>query len=555
MSRRKLEIIGSCPQTQGLHWEAESVLRIGKHESNDIVLNDPSVARRHAEIAVSASGWHVRDVGSTSGTFVNAGRVHGGDYPLRDRDVLRCGNIVFEIAVTNGAQSGTANMPPGVRQEPPEPPSTRPVTRGAGLNVHATGGYMRVQAVAQHSWEQALEAVAVRATPGAAPNKPLLTLLRTGYHLGRIACLKDLLHSILEEAIKALEAQRGAIVLCDENTGRLEARAVSVTNQALDTRRSYSRTLADRCFRQGESILCQDARTDQSLFTAQSVQRGGMASIVCALLRSPRKRLGVLHLDRGHFHAPFTHEDFYLADGIAASAAVGIESAQLVEDQREQFVQTVTALSRAVELRDQFTPTHTRRVTDYSLLLAEELNLSQAERHQLRIGTLLHDIGKIGIDDAILRKPGQLTSAEFEIMKSHTLKGAAILEMIPALWPMVPIARHHHERWDGTGYPDRLAADQIARVARIVTVADAFDAMTSRRPYRPALPAEQAFNELVKKAGTQFDPVCVTAFLRLRPKVQELLSHEGKPDITAGLLAAPAPQRNVTAALNALAAS
>jgi HD-GYP domain-containing protein (c-di-GMP phosphodiesterase class II) len=162
--------------------------------------------------------------------------------------------------------------------------------------------------------------------------------------------------------------------------------------------------------------------------------------------------------------------------------------------------QTVTSLFRAVEVRDQYTGGHTRRVTDYAVLLAEELKLSATERYQIQIGTPLHDIGKIGIDDAILRKPGKLTPEEFEMMKTHTVKGAAILQAMDNLRLIIPIVRHHHERWDGTdgtGYPDGLARDGIPLTARIVAVADAFDAMTSDRPYRSALRTDHAFRELV----------------------------------------------------------
>ncbi|MCS7045955.1 MAG: HD domain-containing protein, partial [Gemmataceae bacterium] len=125
--------------------------------------------------------------------------------------------------------------------------------------------------------------------------------------------------------------------------------------------------------------------------------------------------------------------------------------------------------------------------------------------------------------DAILRKPGKLTPSEFDIMKSHTVKGAAIVANINGLQSIVPIVRHHHEKWDGTGYPDRLGRDQIALTARIVAVADAFDAMTSHRPYRPAMPPQLAFLEIVSKAGTHFDPLCVQALLRVRSKVETLL--------------------------------
>jgi HD-GYP domain-containing protein (c-di-GMP phosphodiesterase class II) len=382
---------------------------------------------------------------------------------------------------------------------------------------------VRVQATASHSWDKALEVVAL--DPGQRPRQGqhLLALLRTGYHLGQISCLDDLLHSILEDAISALNAQRGAIVLADDQ-GQLVLRAVHGPTLPPNARSCYSRTLAERCFRQAESMLCQDVATDAALQTARSVLRGTMSSIICTLLRSPRKRLGVLHVDRGPFQEPFTAEDFYLADAIAATVASGIESAQLVEQQREEFVQTVTSLARAVEMRDRNTGDHTRRVTDYALLLADELRLSPAERYQIQLGTPLHDIGKIGVDDAILRKPGKLTPAEFEVMKTHTVKGALILQSIANLSPMIPIVRHHHERWDGQGYPDKLAGGRISTTARIVAVADAFDAMTSDRPYRPALPAERAFHELAVMSGSHFDPLAVAAFLRLRPRVEALLA-------------------------------
>jgi putative nucleotidyltransferase with HDIG domain len=349
----------------------------------------------------------------------------------------------------------------------------------------------------------------------------MLTLLRTSHHLCHIANVDELLQSILGDAVGALGAQRGSIILLHPLLGQLQLRASFGSGSAGQP--CYSKTLAERAFQNGESFLCRDSRVDSDLFLTRSIQKGTMASVISALLRSPRQRLGVLQLDRGPFQEPFTENDLALADAIAANVAVGIECAQLVEAQRDQFVETVTSLARAVEIRDQYTGAHTRRVTDYSLLLADELKLPPIEKYQIQIGTPLHDIGKIGIDDAILRKPGKLTAGEFEFMKSHTVKGADILRSINNLSPMIPIVRHHHERWDGTGYPDRLLRDQIALTARIVAVADAFDAMTSDRPYRPALSIDHAYQELIRMTGSHFDPNCIKAFVHLRPKVEKLL--------------------------------
>jgi len=206
------------------------------------------------------------------------------------------------------------------------------------------------------------------------------------------------------------------------------------------------------------------------------------------------------------------------ATGSATAACAGIPDAT-----HEIVIQTVTALAQAVELRDKYTGGHTQRVTMYALLLADQLGLSQQDRRLLQIGVPLHDIGKIGVDDAILRKPGQLTAEEFESMRSHTVRGADILASVPELSIVLPIVRSHHERWDGSGYPDGLAGDAIPLLARVVAVADAFDAMVSDRPYRKGLPVAKAFAEMAGQAGRQFDPRCVRAFLELRPQIEELL--------------------------------
>jgi putative nucleotidyltransferase with HDIG domain len=223
-----------------------------------------------------------------------------------------------------------------------------------------------------------------------------------------------------------------------------------------------------------------------------------------------------------------------LADALAAHVSAGIESAQLIKKQRELFLATIAMLAQAVELRDPYTGGHTVRVTEYSMLLGTQLELSREDMELIRVGTPLHDIGKIGIDDAILRKPGKLTAQEFEIMKSHTTKGAKILEQVGDLSSVIPIVRSHHERWDGFGYPDGLAGENIPRLARIVGVCDAFDAMTSDRPYRQGMPAEAAFAEVEKQKAKQFDPEVADVFLKMKQRIlQEMQSDTRKLGIGA----------------------
>ncbi len=246
-----------------------------------------------------------------------------------------------------------------------------------------------------------------------------------------------------------------------------------------------------------------------------------MDSVLCVLLRTPHSRLGILHLDRSPWQTRFTAADLQLADALAASVSAGIESAQFLRNQRDLFLNSITMLAQAIEMRDEYTGGHTARVTAYSLMLGEHLQLSPADMELIRIGTPLHDVGKIGIDDAILRKPDKLTNAEYDAMKLHTVKGDEILATCAQLKGVRPIARSHHERWDGKGYPDGLAGENISPLARIVAVADAFDAMTSDRPYRKGMPEEVAFAEVEKQSGRQFDPKCAAGFLAIRDRITQ----------------------------------
>jgi HD-GYP domain-containing protein (c-di-GMP phosphodiesterase class II) len=392
-------------------------------------------------------------------------------------------------------------------------------------------GYAHIRASTSQSWDEAVQRVILpgeRRQPW--QREQLVALLRTDYHLAHVGSLETLLQSILRDAAAVLGAQRGSIALADESAGKLRVQAVVVLHRGAKHGESFSRTLALRSFLQGTSLLCQDVRDDDDLVAAQSVVAGGMSSILCALLRSPRRRLGVLHLDRGPFQEPFTEDDLYLADAIAARTSVGIESAQLVQQQQDQFLQTMLTLARTVDARDRYTGGHTRRVTDYALCLAEGLRLPAEELEQLRLGTPLHDIGKIGIPDVVLRKPDKLTPEEYELMKQHPVKGVAILEGLPSLRPALPIVRSHHERWDGRGYPDGLAGEQIARVARVVAVADVFDALTSDRPYRRGLPTDAAFAEIERCAGAQFDPACAQGLLALRAQIVDRLTYHRSHD-------------------------
>ncbi|HEX2458783.1 MAG TPA: HD domain-containing phosphohydrolase, partial [Vicinamibacterales bacterium] len=193
----------------------------------------------------------------------------------------------------------------------------------------------------------------------------------------------------------------------------------------------------------------------------------------------------------------------------------GITAAEA--ETRSAYVGAIRALAAALDARDPYTAGHSERVSALSLQIGQQMQLSKADLDVLKLGALLHDIGKIGISDAVLRKPAPLTPVEFEQIKRHPALGARILRLVPFLTPHLSIVELHHERPDGQGYPFGLRGTDIPLAARIVHVADAFDAMTSARAYRPARGALEAIAELQRHSGTHFDPASVDALIAALP--------------------------------------
>jgi HD-GYP domain-containing protein (c-di-GMP phosphodiesterase class II) len=486
---QRIALRGLGADLGGRVWEAERLLRIGRLEQLEVVLKDSSVSRQHAEVVWGDQGWVVRDLGSANGTYRNGERVGRGDSPLRRGDVLQCGTVQLVVEALDGGPWGGEETP---------------------------GYQVEVRAAVSQTREQALARGAAVAGAG------LTRLMDVGRDFRHTPSLDAFLEWTLFQAAEALDAQSGCIVLQDEGTEHPVLRAAFSQDGPAGRRVWFSRGLTQRVLEQGESLLCHVGLTA----AGEGAAAAGPArrSVLGVLLRSLHRRLGVLYLERGFHREPFTRNDLDLADALAVSVSSTIDSlGHVLDKERNLLLQTLTALVQMVELRDDYTGTHTQRVTDYALLLAEELRLPAEECAHLRCGTPLHDLGKVGIGDHLLQKPGPLTAAEMEGMKTHTTKGSALLESIPGLAALLPIVRSHHERWDGTGYPDGLSGERIPRLARVVAIADAFDAMTSDRPYRRALTADEAFTEIERRSGTQFDPAYVRAFLRLRPRIEELL--------------------------------
>lgn len=239
-------------------------------------------------------------------------------------------------------------------------------------------------------------------------------------------------------------------------------------------------------------------------------------TLISAPLLNKDKLIGVINCERDLAKkGSFTLENLDLLDTLASQASVAIENARLYNNLLNVYLETIRSLAAAIDAKDSYTHGHSRRVTDLSVGIAQIMGLKKDDIDTIRHASLLHDVGKIGISEQILLKPGRLTDDEFETIKSHPHIGAGILNSIEFLKNVCMIIEHHHERFDGQGYPSGLKGDEIPLGSRIICVADSFDAITSCRPYRKPLSFKDATQEIKRCSNSQFDPEVVNCFLRL----------------------------------------
>ena len=236
---------------------------------------------------------------------------------------------------------------------------------------------------------------------------------------------------------------------------------------------------------------------------------------MCAPVESLDDVLGAIYLHSTSGARIYMPDDLELLSAVGKQAGLALGRAIAKEERDLLFLDTIRAVIAAIEAKDSYTAGHSARVGEYSAMLSESFGHSQYFTDRLRYAANLHDVGKIGIPENILNKPGQLTNAEFKIIQNHPEIGARILENIRNIDDVIAGVRHHHEKMDGTGYPDGLEGEAIPQMSRMIAVADAFDAMTSDRSYRKALSVAEAISRFERGSGTQFDPTYVGKMIAL----------------------------------------
>jgi putative nucleotidyltransferase with HDIG domain len=277
-------------------------------------------------------------------------------------------------------------------------------------------------------------------------------------------------------------------------------------------RLSLYHSVAGNALNRGKTVSIENLGAEQKPGPLDRIlSEAGLATLLAVPLVSRDKAKGVL-LVGDRQPGGFAGEETFVIEKIASQISVALENAKLYEDMRNLFISTVSSLANAIDAKSPWTKGHSERVMKIAAEIAEAMGLSELSVEQIKIAGLLHDIGKIGILEELLEKPDKISDEEFPPMLLHPEKGVAILSPIEQLQDVLPTIRHHHERYDGTGYPDGLKGEEIPLQARIVAVADAFDAMVSDRPYKKGFSARKTLHVLEERAGSQFDPVVVECF-------------------------------------------
>jgi HD-GYP domain-containing protein (c-di-GMP phosphodiesterase class II) len=499
MSGLRLDPVGPSSRLPAITLTPGQSKTVGRGRQADVVLEDPSLSRLHARVRVDRNGQlAVDDLGSTNGIFVNGSEQLSA--PLLAGDIIRFGRVEYRVSAADVLTATDPPIPDSISE------ASQPVLRRVALSAAP-----KVDRIA-------LEA-----------------LLATSREMMAFEDLPALLDRVLDRLASIVKSDRAAILLIDPATGALIPRAVRPAGAYSTVSEFASSTVVRQALATRDLLIVHDIRMDPRLQQAHSVLAAGVRSVVCVPLLGRNGPIGALYADKLGVEQ-FAPELAEYAAAFAGHAAAALETAQLYDDRHRHFRATLEAFAKAIDARDHYTMGHSERVTAYSLLLARQSGQYAGDFETIRRAGMLHDIGKVGVPDAVLLKAGPLDAAERAQIEAHVTIGHMMLKPLPFLGASLPAVRGHHERWDGKGYPDRLAGTDIHPHARLMAVADAYDAMTSARPYRHALGAEEAVRRLRADAGRQFDPEMIELFELVREEFAALHQQPDGEQLRAELL-------------------
>lgn len=348
----------------------------------------------------------------------------------------------------------------------------------------------------------------------------LKAVLTASVELGLGTDLKDSLLTALRAAIKTTGASCGYVMLAEETDGKkwLRAEVAYSADGPIDfpDKLEFGVGLSGFVAKMGQTVAIADSEGEKQLYDGVTEGVGAGASTPLVMRTAPRrgraaedKVLGVLTLLSTVSIKPFSKKQLELLKGFGAQMSMALTNSRMDAMRQETIVDTLSRVATALEARDKFFKGHSLRVSELSQRIGEKLGFDREALEELRLGTILLDLGKVYVPDTILNKKTELTESEFSTLKEHTVRGFELCSRLGLSEAVMMIIRNHHEKLDGSGYPDGLRGGELPLPLRIVCVADSFDAMISKRPHRDAMSIEQIISELSRVAGKHYDPLVV----------------------------------------------
>ncbi len=502
MQRAMLEVVQG--QRLGNRFPVGSRIVIGRDVGCDLQLFDEGLSRRHLLIESDSRGFRLEDLGSSNGSYVNGRRITQAR--LVHGDVITAGTTQLQFQVETDSRIGSGIS---TRSAPRTTDLVELVADPAGH----TGAQIKKRVdVSSLRWmEPGAEAQAANQQA----SRALSVLYRVGNLVNAESNFDALCAALVDAILEVVNCDRACLILLDAATKQMETVAASTRRMTPVGTSKVSLTIVEDCVKRGMSVLSADAMADKRFRAGDSVMMQNIRSVMCVPVETNSRVLGAIYVDNLAASGMFSEFDLDLVSAIGKQAGVAIERAQLVEDMQQLFYNTIRTLVATLEAKDTYTHGHSERVTSYAVQIAQEMGLDYATVDTIHLAGLLHDIGKVGISEKILNKPGPLTDEEFAAIKAHPVIGADIVRNINGTEQVVEIVRHHHERFDGKGYPDGLAGEAISLPTRILTVADSYDAMTSNRAYRRNFTTPEIVAEIERCAGVQFDPDVARVFITI----------------------------------------
>jgi putative nucleotidyltransferase with HDIG domain len=485
---------------------------VGRVSQCEIHIDDQAVSRRHCSLAPDGAGLLVTDLDSANGTFLNERPIKSA--VAHPGDLIRVGSTILEYR-----DASTLRQPP----------------RTAKVSAESDAG---MQSVIRKRIEPA-DVEWLSSATSASPELALLqraqrhlkTLHRVSEVMAGARDLQAVADGALETIIDVTGADRAAFVLRRGDTGDDADVVASRLRHPSQGTFTLSRTIVSDTIGKGVSTFARDATTDERFADGQSVIGQGIRSVMCVPLRTVDAILGALYVDSQSGPGRFSGEDLELLAAIGNHAGVALHRVRLIGELERLLLDTVRAIAATIDAKDGYTHRHSERVAALASRIAEEMGLGADKRQLAELSALLHDVGKIAVPDSILNKPGRLTAEETTEMRKHPVHGAQILANIqsPLVAAVLPGVRYHHERWDGTGYPEGLRGDAIPLLGRLLGVADFLDALTSVRAYHEAKSLEDVVQLIAQSAGVHFDPQIADAVVRLHRRGALGARDEQKP--------------------------